>query len=103
MLQPRSVAEPAALLMHGSHTGALVPVVRQCGTSAKQPASVPMGDVSLQVTHMLVGAPEQTWPSPHEPALPAATGVFTHALLVQASVVHAMPSLHCAALVHCTH
>ena len=60
MLQPRSVAEPAALLMHGSQSGAFVPVVRQCGPPAMQPESVPMADVSVQVTHMLVGAPEQT-------------------------------------------
>ena len=60
MLQPRSVAEPAALLMHGSHTGDPLPDVRQCGAPAMQPASVPMGDVSVQVTHRLVGEPEQT-------------------------------------------
>ena len=37
------------------------------------------------------------------PALPTVTGVFTHAFAVQASVVHATLSLHCAAAVHCTH
>jgi hypothetical protein len=103
IMQPRSTAEPGRLLMHGSHTGEPVPVVRQCGAAFMQPASVPMADVSVQVTHVLVGAPEHTWPPVQLPVPPTATAVLTHALAVQASVVQATLSLQCAAVVHGTH
>ena len=37
------------------------------------------------------------------PGFPKATAVFTQAFAVQASVVHATPSLQCPAVVHGTH
>ena len=103
LAQPRSVPV-ATVLMHTSQTGIVpVPVVRQCCAADVQPASRPVRELSVQSTHLLVGAPEQTKPGMHMPGEPDATAVFAQAPAEQLSVVQRLLSSQCAAVVQATH
>ena len=65
--------------------------------------SVGVEMVGTGAMHILVGAPEQTRPPVHMPGEPALTAVNTQAPAAeQLSVVHALLSLQCEAVVQAT-